>query len=409
MRRYHFQARPNYEARLKEIGFDHYSLPSGPDNLPYWQEGVCYIFSEKQIDLIEEATQELHDMSVDMVRSIVQSGDYPDYFGLDNNAKAAIERSWKRADVTLLGRFDLVLSADNQIKMLEYNGDTPVSILEASVAQWDYIQEAADIPDKLRTQFNMIDEHLLDFWKENFNRYDNVHFAQSDSFRSEDFCNLSYILDTAYRSGLNVKDLTIESIGVARKGSELKLVDLENQEIKNIFKLYPWEWLFKSKEASTLLELDVNWLEPAWKALLSNKAMLVKLWKDNPNHPYLLEAYANKPLDRSGVWAKKATHGREGSNLFIYDSNTGVEKLGQGSHLVPEYDEWGYMYQKWHELPVIDGYRPIIGSWVIGGRACGMSVREDKNLITGNDAFFASHIFIPHEHYDQYRNLLDGS
>lgn len=30
-------------------------------------------------------------------------------------------------------------------------------------------------------------------------------------------------------------------------------------------------------------------------------------------------------------------------------------------------------------------------------KACGMSVREDPNDVTGNDAHFACHVFIPEE------------
>lgn len=63
------------------------------------------------------------------------------------------------------------------------------------------------------------------------------------------------------------------------------------------------------------------------------------------------------------------------------------------------------MYQKWHNLPVIDNTRPIIGSWVIGDKACGMSIREDANLVTGNDSFFASHFYVPYEEEQRLKHL----
>ena len=64
------------------------------------------------------------------------------------------------------------------------------------------------------------------------------------------------------------------------------------------------------------------------------------------------------------------------------------------------------MFQKWTDISTHDGYRPILGSWVIGDQACGMSVREDKNLVTGNDAFFASHIFVPYDHEEEYSHFF---
>ena len=186
-------------------------------------------------------------------------------------------------------------------------------------------------------------------------------------------------------------------------------VDLEDQHIQNCFKLYPWEWMMDEQFGTSIHGSETQWLEPAWKMLLSNKAMLVKLWALYKGHPLLLESYAHESLVPDGKWAKKAIHGREGSNIFTFEKQGGeiiLDALAQGSHLVPEYDKWGYMYQKWHKLPVYDGYRPIIGSWVIGDAACGMSIREDKNLVTGNDAFFASHIFVPYGQEEKFSNYF---
>ena len=39
--------------------------------------------------------------------------------------------------------------------------------------------------------------------------------------------------------------------------------------------------------------------------------------------------------------------------------------------------------------------------------ACGMSVREDTNLITGDNAHFASHIMVPYDLEDRYRHYFE--
>lgn len=401
-----FHQRPNFQEELEKIGFNYWNLPSGPDAKPYWQEGVCYGLSETQVDKILDATQELHDMSLEMVSTIVKSGDYPDYFSLTDNCKALIEQSWNRGDKSFYGRFDLVFDGKDEIKMLEYNGDTPVSILECSVAQWDYIQQAEGIPEPLRIQYNMLDERMIETWKERYEPNTLIHFAASGGFRHEDWGNLTYIMDTALRAGMRVKEIKMQDIGLTDTGV---FVDLEDQHIQNCFKLYPWEWMMDEQFGASIHGSETQWLEPAWKMLLSNKAMLVKLWALYKGHPLLLESYAHESLVPDGKWAKKAIHGREGSNIFTFEKQGGeiiLDALAQGSHLVPEYNKWGYMYQKWHKLPVYDGYRPIIGSWVIGDAACGMSIREDKNLVTGNDAFFASHIFVPYDQEEKFSNYF---
>ena len=42
----------------------------------------------------------------------------------------------------LYGRFDFAYDGRN-IKMLEYNADTPTGLLEASVAQWLWIEQVS--------------------------------------------------------------------------------------------------------------------------------------------------------------------------------------------------------------------------------------------------------------------------
>ncbi len=53
----------------------------------------------------------------------------------------------------LYGRFDFAYDGRN-IKMLEYNADTPTGLLEASVAQWLRIEQVSGIAN--RDQFNSI-------------------------------------------------------------------------------------------------------------------------------------------------------------------------------------------------------------------------------------------------------------
>ena len=426
MKRYaNFPRRQNFIEELNKIGFNYWDLPSGPKQEPYWQEGVCYVLSESEIDQIQAATQSLHDMSIEMVGQMVQSGDYPDYFALDQHSIPLIEQSWQRQDPSFYGRFDLVMNALSQggheIKMLEYNGDTPVSILECAVAQWHYVEQLKQLPaefhavhpdlnfpESLRIQYNLIDEMLIETWQKHFSPKTLIHFAASAGFRHEDWGNLIYILDTASRAGMDVKEIQMGDIGLT---DTQRFIDLEDYEINHIFKLYPWEWMTQEGFAAHLEHCPTRWMEPAWKMLLSNKAMLVRLWEMFPKHPLLLPAYSEQQFQHvaDGEWCKKAIHGREGANIHRVRKQQGhilSDALAQGSHFVKEYLPWGAMYQQWYEIQKHDGFHPIIGSWIIGDQACGMSIREDRNLVTGDDAFFASHIFVPEDEEKMYAGLF---
>ena len=41
-----------------------------------------------------------------------------------------------------------------------------------------------------------------------------------------------------------------------------------------------------------------------------------------------------------------------------------------------------------------EGYYPVIGSWVIGGEASGIGIRETRSRIIDNMSFFVPHYFI---------------
>ena len=57
----------------------------------------------------------------------------------------------------MYGRFDLAYDGTTPPKLLEYNADTPTSLLEAAVIQWRWQQDMR--PE--RDQFNSIHERLL--------------------------------------------------------------------------------------------------------------------------------------------------------------------------------------------------------------------------------------------------------
>lgn len=389
MKRTHYPKRDDFIAQHEKIGFNYWNLPSRTGE-PYWQEGVVYEFSEGQIDFINDATQELYDMCEMMVERIVSSGDYPDEFALSDKAKWLIERSWKEQQPSIYGRFDLAYHAEKQqLKLLEFNGDTPTGLLEGSVAQWFYLEQTPSIPSRLRHQNNDMHEFLVAHWQRIYPKNTLVHFTTGRDFPEEDWGNLIYLMDTALEAGLRVKEICLEDIGIT---DTHQFVDLESQPIEHIFKLYPWEWLIKDEFSRYLPLSKTQWLEPAWKMLLSNKAMLVSLWKMFPHHPFLLEAHADAKYLDDGQWCKKAILGREGLNIYRVNGQ-GKTTLAQGSVIDDYTQQAGSIYQRWFDLANYDGFYPVIGSWIVGGQACGMSVREDPNLVTGDDAQFACHIY----------------
>ena len=78
-------------------------------------------------------------------------------------AVPAIEQAWEREPPSIYGRFDLAYDGVNPPNMLEYNANTPTSLIEAAVIQWYWLQ---DVYGKKADQFNSIHEKLIVQWKQ---------------------------------------------------------------------------------------------------------------------------------------------------------------------------------------------------------------------------------------------------
>lgn len=165
-------------------------------------------------------------------------------------------------------------------------------------------------------------------------------------------------------------------------------VDLNEQRITSIFKLYPWEWMVEEEFGEHILELHttMDWIEPIWKMLLSNKGILPVLWERNPGHPNLLEAYFGEP-HKMKEYTRKPLFSREGANIRVV-------KLGAAAvETTGTYGKEGFVCQKLAPLPDFDGTRPVLGSWVIDGESAGIGIRETRSLVTDNTSRFIPHLF----------------
>ncbi|WP_020497246.1 glutathionylspermidine synthase family protein [Sciscionella marina] len=348
---------------------------------PYWDESVHYVFSLDEILSIEADVELLHSMCLEAVDSVVTTERFAE-FGIPEWAWPAIAESWRRRDPHIFGRFDLRYDGTGPAKLLEYNADTPTTLLEASVVQWQWKTEM--FPDS--DQWNSIHERLVERWKEvrGLLPSNQVHFTWSSGDPTgEDHVTTAYMQETAAEAGVDTVGLAIEDIG----WDELmeQFVDLEESAMNSIFKLYPWEWLVDDdfgKHAAAKLP-QTMWVEPMWKMLLSNKALLAILWEMYPDHPNLLPAF----LDQPGFlteYIRKPRLGREGANMQIVAPGYETETGGV-------YGEEGYVYQMFNPLPEFDGYRPALGAWIVGDDAAGLGIRESAGLVTDDGAAFIPH------------------
>ncbi|WP_018683451.1 glutathionylspermidine synthase family protein [Actinokineospora enzanensis] len=383
MRRERSTPRPDWRARIESQGlvFGTPARYGGGGVRPYWDESVHYTFDMSEILSIEADVELLHSMCLEAVDNIVLTERYRD-FGIPEWVWPHIAESWKRRDPHVYGRFDLRYDGSGPARLLEYNADTPTSLLEAAVVQWYWKTDV--FPDD--DQWNSIHEKLVERWSEVTDLLPSgeVHFTWSSADPTgEDHLTTAYLQETAAEAGLDTIGLAIEEIGW---DSVLeRFVDLAESPMATVLKLYPWEWVVAEEFGKRVVESlpRTLWVEPLWKMLLSNKAILAVLWEMYPGHPNLLPAF----LDEPGLlteYVRKPKLGREGSNIQIVA--TGYETQTGGV-----YGEEGFVYQAFDPLPEFDGYRPALGAWIVGDSAAGLGIRETAGLVTDDGAAFVPH------------------
>ncbi|HEX5405433.1 MAG TPA: glutathionylspermidine synthase family protein [Pseudonocardiaceae bacterium] len=348
---------------------------------PYWDESVHYVFEMDEVLALEADVELLHSMCLDAVEHVVLTERYRD-FGIPEWAWQAIGESWRRSDPHVYGRFDLRYDGSAPAKLLEYNADTPTSLLEAAVVQWFW--KTTVFPDD--DQWNSIHEKLVDRWRELGDTLpsNELHFTWSSAEPTgEDHVTTTYLQQTAAEGGMNTVGLAIEDLGWDSLLN--RFVDLADSPMSTVVKLYPWEWIVADEFGRHAVESlpKTLWIEPLWKMLLSNKALLAILWEMHPGHPNLLPAF----LDQPGMlteYVRKPKLGREGANIQIVAPGSEVTTGGV-------YGQEGYVYQLFDPLPEFDGYRPALGAWLVGDESAGLGIRETAGLITDDGASFVPH------------------
>ena len=375
MNRIQTQPRQNWQQKLEAIGFTFHTL-----NGPYWDESAYYSFTPKEVDTLETATAQLWEMCLEAVQHVIDKKRYPQ-FHIPPKFTQYIEQGWDNDAPSIYGRFDF--SFDPKIgvpKLLEFNADTPTALFEASVVQWHWLQDF----DKSKDQFNSIHEKLIASWAElkpNLQKGP-THFS-CVSENIEEFTTVEYLRDCAIQAGLTTQFVPLEEIGWDNQNQIF--LDQQDQPITNCFKLYPWEWLVNETFAPGILadRNQTHWIEPSWKMILSNKAILPILYELFPNSPYILPAYFDNTNLKNYV--KKPFLSREGANITLVKNNHYI------THTEGEYGEEGFIYQQLAELPNFNNNFPVIGSWIIGQEPAGIGVRESNTSITDNLSRFVPH------------------
>ena len=383
--------RPQWRAKAEELGFTFADMHGEP----YWDETSAYRFTLQQVEEdLEDPSTELHAMCREAVAEITASQDWMERLQIPEQHRDLVAESWRRQDPELYGRFDLAYDGSGPAKLLEYNADTPTSLYESASFQWDWLEGHLDtgvLPEGA-DQFNGIHEALVERFRQLFRKGSDLHFTAIGG-APEDYATVECLGWAAREADLGAHYTDLEKIGLSAEG---QFTDDEDRVIGTLFKLYPWEDLLRDDYADHLKTAQCQMIEPAWKAVLSNKGLLPVLWQMFEGHPNLLPAFFetdvaealafDRAADAMRAHVSKPVFSREGASIRILGAEGGDEASPNDG-----YDMHPRIVQAYQPLPVFDGFRPVIGTWIVGDSCVGMGIREDRSRITQDLSRFKPH------------------
>lgn len=366
MQRVGVAERPDWREKADSYGYD-YHWEDKTCQKSCWLENAFYSFSSEEIDRLERATEELHKLCLLTVEHVAGSPALMQRFGIRGHMQDVVRESWRQRDLNpeFLGRFDLAFdSRSGSVKMLEYNADTPTTAIETAVMQWGWLQDISPSNDQFNSLHEAITGRFQTLNAAGRLRSSKLTFVPyPDSL--EDFRHCQYYAELAQQAGLTTQIVLLKDVGLRPDG---RFVDRCGDEIDVLFKIYPWEMMAKDRFSANIIGSGMQILEPAWKMVLSNKALLPLLWEMFPCCPWLLRAQWRP--DGMGSFVAKPIFSRGGQNITIV-------KSGQVQGVTPgTYGKYPMVYQEYVELPRFDGRPVVLGSWVVGDKPAGMIVRE---------------------------------
>ena len=378
---------PIPDTKLEELGF---SWHTDSDGSKYISDQLVQI-TQNEAEAYYTATNELYDMYVEAAEYVIENELFFE-LGIPFNLVEAIKKSWEN-DVHwhIYGRFDLAGGVDGKpIKLIEFNADTPTSLVESALLQWALLQHNNMNEEK---QFNTIYESITQNFKRVITLFDDTTTFEerydgwkilfsSISGNDEEEASTRFLQQIATDAGFNTSFEYLENTNFDENG----IYDSDENNYEYWFKLYPWEDIAidEPELATTLTNIMKNQkaiiLNPAYTLLFQSKGMLKILSDLFPDSPYLLQT-SFEPLDNIKQ-VEKTVFGREGANTKIIEANGSISSQTEGP-----YDNYKKVYQEFVEFPKDSQGAKYQAGVFFAYEACGLSYRKGGEILDNMSKF----------------------
>lgn len=311
---------------------------------------------------------------------------------------------------TIISRFDFVKKG-NQIKMLEFNSDTPTFIKECFFINGlvaNYFKQIDPNATELNILKNAVSKGIIESIQTlDIKHYPNIVFTAHDD-HPEDWFTCKFLSELI---SIPSKLVPIHQLRLI----EDTLVDSDGFPIDVLYRqTYPLEYLIKdcdekgNKIGLKLLELvnfkKIALVNPISAFLIQSKALQAFIWglKDDRRfyseeelkiiEQYMLPTYLEPdPFLNLGAFVRKPAFGREGDSVTIYDPSGQIRLKNKHE----TYQKELQIYQEYIDLPKItletekglEQLSYLYGSFLIAGKASSIGIRAGGK-ITANESYF---------------------
>lgn len=361
---------------------------------------------------IASATEELGALFYKVMR-VIQNGsdDLLQELGLPKNTWNAVKLYLQTQAPTVIGRFDFAMTPQG-LKMLEFNSDTPTSIVEAY-----YVNEHVCKMYKCHNPNAGMDKDIGPAFQNAVHMYEqegypceSIYFSSLE-WHQEDKGTTIYLLQ---QSGLPSSFVPLKDLAV--QGNRLFAYNsLENAytPIDVLYRLHGLELFVEDKDedgyptGNHILELvaqkKLAIINPPSAFILQSKALQALIWNVYVSKSffdaeereliasYMLPTYLDNPFQGKTSYVEKPIFGREGDSVTIYDKHGNPVAFNQEK----AYRNQMMIYQEKVDLgtvrvPTLKGEvegKLLWGSFLLDGKASAIVARVDEE-ITGDMAFY---------------------
>ena len=367
MKRIQLSPRSDWQSLVEKQGLTWHS----ENGRVTWNEQNAYILSPSEVQKLSQTASELAQIYHQAAGHVVKNKLWS-LMGLQAHEAALITASWEGGEWSLHGRFDFLLDAQGCPKLLEYNAETALSLVETAVIQKHWLAETMPGFD----QCNDLEELLLQAWRES--GFKHVHCAWRPR-HAEVEGTIKYMAGLMRRAGIQVTLMAMHRMGWDPK--QHAFVDHDGRPIRHCYKLYPWEWMLREPFAKWVETSQCSYIEPPWRLLLGSKGILCVISELFGDHPAVVACHTT-PEKLGSSYVSKPLFGHEGHNVTIHRDGVAIESLAG------EYGDEAKVFQGFVEGQRCDGYLPQFGVWMVRDKPAAICIRETSgSIISANSAF----------------------